>query len=219
VEISVAQGNFAAAALDFACVIPGVGFIKAGVKAEKLGEAVVKALKVEKALNKVAKAVEATGEVLGKGKTLALKVVEKIPKIHVEEVYVGGLRTAEGVEVGGFRYFAVKVGEKEGGKVAKGLGKAEPIDVKLKYKEGWTETQKAEADAKIEALNNSSAVKTTPERSGTSASVRYKKANGPDSVPEGSDVDHKLDLQLGVKTIQVTCGHLIAVSTEALGSK
>ena len=123
-EISVAQGNFAAAALDFACVIPGVGFIKAGVKAEKLGEAVVKALKVEKALNKVAKAVEATGEVLGKGKTLALKVVEKIPKIHVEEVYVGGLRTAEGVEVGGFRYFAVKVGEKEGGKIAEGAGKA-----------------------------------------------------------------------------------------------
>ena len=122
--ISVAQGNFAAAALDFACVIPGVGFIKAGVKAEKLGEAVVKALKVEKALNKVAKAVEVTGEVLGKGKTLALKVVEKIPKIHVEEVYVGGLRTAEGVEVGGFRYFAVKVGEKEGGKVAKGSSKA-----------------------------------------------------------------------------------------------
>jgi len=127
VEISVAQGNFAAAALDFACVIPGVGFIKAGVKAEKLGEAVVKALKVEKALNKVAKAVEATGEVLGKGKTLALKVVEKIPKIHVEEVYVGGLRTAEGVEVGGFRYFAVKVGEKEGGKIAEGSGKGKSI--------------------------------------------------------------------------------------------
>jgi len=120
--ISVAQGNFAAAALDFACVIPGVGFIKAGVKAERLGKAVVKALKVEKALNKVAKAVEVTGEVLGKGKTLALKVVEKIPKIHVEEVYVGGLRTAEGVEVGGFRYFAVKVGEKEGGKVAERAG-------------------------------------------------------------------------------------------------
>ena len=108
----VAQENYAAAALDFACVIPGVGFIKAGVKAErlaKLGEAAVKALKVEKALNKVAKAVEVTGEVLGKGKTLALKVVEKIPKIRVE--------------VGGFRYFAVKVGEKEGGKVAKESGK------------------------------------------------------------------------------------------------
>jgi len=81
-------------------------------------------VKAAKALNKAVKAVEVTGEVLGKGKTLALKVVEKIPKIHVEEVYVGGLRTAEGVEVGGFRYFAVKVGEKEGGKVAKGSGKA-----------------------------------------------------------------------------------------------
>ena len=73
------------------------------------------------------------------------------------------------------------------------------LNLYLKYKKGWTEAQKVEADAKIEALNNSSAVKTTPERSGTSASSRYKKANGPDSVPKGSDVDHKLDLQLGGK--------------------
>jgi len=136
--ISVARGNYAAAALDFACVVPGVGFIKAGVKAErlaKLGEAAVKALKVEKALNKVAKIAEVTGEVLGKGKTLALKVVEKIPKIHVEEVYVGGLRTAEGVEVGGFRYFAVRAGEKEGGKVAEGASKA--ADRQAAVRQAW----------------------------------------------------------------------------------
>jgi len=92
-------------------------------------------VKAAKALNKAAKTVEILGEVLGKGKTLALKVVEKIPKIHVEEVYVGGLRTAEGVEVGGFRYFAVKVGEKEGGKVAEG-GKLLPGEGKVgTYKE------------------------------------------------------------------------------------
>jgi len=135
--ISVAQGDFAAAALDFACVIPGVGFIKAGVKAERLGKAAVKALKVEKALNKVVKAVEVTGGVLGKGKTLALKVVEKIPKLHVEEVYVGGLRTAEGVEVGGFRYFAVRTGEKEGGKVAKEAGKVKPRKPLQPNREKW----------------------------------------------------------------------------------
>ena len=63
-----------------------------GIKAEKLGKAAVKTLKA-------AKTVEILGEVLGKGKTLALKVVKKIPKIRVEEVYLGGLRTAEGVEV------------------------------------------------------------------------------------------------------------------------
>ncbi|SEP36772.1 hypothetical protein [Propionispora vibrioides] len=75
--------------------------------------------------------------------------------------------------------------------------KNDSVVVNLKYKKGWTKEQRAEADAKTEFLNNSNAVKTNPQRGGTSASSRYKKANGVDSVPKNSDVDHKLDLQLG----------------------
>jgi len=81
----------------------------------------------------------------------------------------------------------------------KGPSNPEAVSIKLKYKEGWTVEQKAAANSKVEVLNNSEAIKTTPQRSGTSASSRYKKANGPDSVPEGAEVDHKLDLQLGGK--------------------
>lgn len=53
------------------------------------------------------------------------------------------------------------------------------------------------ADAKIQALNSADLVVTPVERSGTSASRRYKAAGG--NVPAGSDVDHPVDLQLGGK--------------------
>ncbi|WP_300379880.1 hypothetical protein [Clostridium sp.] len=67
----------------------------------------------------------------------------------------------------------------------------------MKYKDGWTAAQKAEADAKVRALTEADTVKTVPNRRGTSASSRYKKANGSDSVLKGNDVDHTIDLQLG----------------------
>ncbi|OPX42854.1 hypothetical protein CLHUN_31780 [Ruminiclostridium hungatei] len=71
------------------------------------------------------------------------------------------------------------------------------VNIELKYKDGWTAAQRVEADAKVQALTEAPTVKTAPNRSGTSASSRYKKANGPDSVPQGKDVDHTIDLQLG----------------------
>ncbi|WP_152495096.1 hemagglutinin repeat-containing protein [Paraburkholderia kururiensis] len=71
------------------------------------------------------------------------------------------------------------------------------VDLSLKYKEGWTDAQRAAADAKIQALNSADLVVTPVERSGTSASRRYKAAGG--NVPAGSDVDHPVDLQLGGK--------------------
>lgn len=71
------------------------------------------------------------------------------------------------------------------------------VDVELKFKDGWTDAQKAEAIAKMEALTKAKTVKTTVERNGPSASSRYKSENGADSVPDGYDVDHTIDLQLG----------------------
>ncbi len=76
-------------------------------------------------------------------------------------------------------------------------GGTKTVDVELKYKDGWTAAQKAEADAKVKALTESNTVKTQPVRSGTAASSRYKSAYGETSVPNGYDVDHTIDLQLG----------------------
>ena len=66
----------------------------------------------------------------------------------------------------------------------------------MKYKEGWTAEQRAEADAKVQALSEAYTVKTQVERKGT-ASTTYKATYGANSVPTGYDVDHTIDLQLG----------------------
>ena len=71
------------------------------------------------------------------------------------------------------------------------------VDIELKYKDGWTAAQKAEADAKVKALSDATTEKTPANRGGTSASSRYKSAYGKSSVPSGYDVDHTIDLQLG----------------------
>jgi filamentous hemagglutinin len=76
---------------------------------------------------------------------------------------------------------------------------ADGVVLSLRYKPGWTAGQRAAADAKVSALNDAAQagqLRVTPvERSGTSASSRYRKAGG--DVPDGSDVDHTIDLQLG----------------------
>ncbi len=68
-------------------------------------------------------------------------------------------------------------------------------DVELSYKKGWTSEQKAQADAKCQALSNADTVKTNVagKRNGTKTS-RYRKDN---SIPSSQDVDHIIDLQLG----------------------
>ena len=70
------------------------------------------------------------------------------------------------------------------------------VDIELKYKDGWTAAQKAEADAKVKALSDATTVKTPANRGGTSAFSRYKSAYDKSSVPSGYDVDHTIDLQL-----------------------
>ncbi len=69
------------------------------------------------------------------------------------------------------------------------------VDLSLTYKSGWTDAQRAAADAKVKILNDADTVLTVPVRSGTSAASRYKQAGN--TVPKGSDVDHMVDLQLG----------------------
>ena len=70
-------------------------------------------------------------------------------------------------------------------------------DAELSYKENWTPEQRAEADAKCKALSEADTVKTKPERSSASASIKYKSEYGEDSILKTQDVDHTIDLQLG----------------------
>ncbi|TBW45981.1 hypothetical protein EZI54_23325 [Marinobacter halodurans] len=72
---------------------------------------------------------------------------------------------------------------------------AKKVDLNLKYKDGWTNAQKAAADAKCQVLCDANTVVTQAQRSGTSASSRYKRAGN--TVSPGDDVDHSVDLQLG----------------------
>ena len=76
-------------------------------------------------------------------------------------------------------------------------GVPDVVDVNLKYKKNWTPEQIAEADAKVKALSEGATIKTPVDRSGTSARAIYKKVYGENSIPEGYDVDHVIDLQLG----------------------
>lgn len=71
--------------------------------------------------------------------------------------------------------------------------------LRLKYQADWTPAQRNAADSKVkaywEASQRAKLKKVRPQRSGTSAVSRYEKANG--VVPNGFDVDHVIDLQLG----------------------
>jgi hypothetical protein len=69
------------------------------------------------------------------------------------------------------------------------------VDLEVKYKEGWTAAQRAEADAKVKFLTGAPTIVTSSDRSGTAAATnRYKRS---EDVPRGTDVDHMQDLQLG----------------------
>jgi hypothetical protein len=75
------------------------------------------------------------------------------------------------------------------------MGNRSGVDLALKHKPGWTATQQAEATAKAQTLNDSETSVTQVDRTGSSATRRYRQAKG--VIPEGSDVDHVVDLQLG----------------------
>ncbi len=81
--------------------------------------------------------------------------------------------------------------------VENGNIKVQTKNIDLKYKDGWTPYQKDQADQKIKMLNEATTIKTKPNRKGTSASVRYKKANNIDDIGKNIDIDHSVELQLG----------------------
>ncbi len=91
------------------------------------------------------------------------------------------------------------------------------VDLSLRYKPGWTDAQKAAADAKVDALNNADTVVTPVQRSGTSASARYKSSGG--TVPAGHDVDHTIDLQLGGKDVVQNMAPLDQSVNRSLGAQ
>lgn len=69
----------------------------------------------------------------------------------------------------------------------------------LRYGNGWTKAQRRAAEEKVKAYYDAARRgelrKTVSQRSGTSAGSRYKKEGR--TVPDGSEVDHTIDLQLG----------------------
>jgi filamentous hemagglutinin len=90
----------------------------------------------------------------------------------------------------------------EGGTAAAdaAAGAEDGLNLALKYKEGWTPEQIAEADAKVAKLDEAAQrgdaqVTKSPVRGPTAASKVFKDAGG--LVPSGYDVDHVIDLQLG----------------------
>ncbi|MEF9406464.1 hypothetical protein V4891_22665, partial [Ralstonia solanacearum species complex bacterium KE055] len=91
------------------------------------------------------------------------------------------------------------------------------VDLTLHYKEGWNDAQRAAADAKVDALNSANLVVTPVERSGTSASRRYKAAGG--EVPKNSDVDHTIDLQLGGADTRANMAPLDSSVNRSLGAQ
>lgn len=76
--------------------------------------------------------------------------------------------------------------------------KKNPVDVYLKYKKGWTDEQKAAADAKLKICSEADTVKSEVIR-GNQKKLRsqLKKTLGIKKIPEGYDVDHVVDLQIG----------------------
>ncbi len=86
---------------------------------------------------------------------------------------------------------------------AEGAGKAvleaaeevgdDAVDINLKYKHGWSNSQRAAADGKVKALTEAETkVVKNPSRSGT-AQAKYRKDSGLDA---SMDADHTIDLQL-----------------------
>jgi hypothetical protein len=71
--------------------------------------------------------------------------------------------------------------------------------LRLKYGSGWSAAQRTAADKKAQAIweagQRGELKKTASQRSSISASSRYREAGG--FVPDGYDVDHIIDLQLG----------------------
>lgn len=94
-------------------------------------------------------------------------------------------------------------------------------NLSLKYKSGWSASQRAAADKKVGQLDavakRGELRASTPERSGTSARSRFEADGG--QVSKGQDVDHVQDLQLGGKDVTGNMQALDSSVNRSLGSQ
>lgn len=91
------------------------------------------------------------------------------------------------------------------------------VDLHLKYMEKWDQTQRMAADAKCKALCDLDTFVAKSDRSGSSGAKVYKDAGY--IVPEGHDVDHIKDLQLGGTTTLDNLATLDASVNRSLGAQ
>lgn len=101
------------------------------------------------------------------------------------------------------------------------VASTEGKSLSLKYKPGWSASQRAAADKKVGQLD--AAAKrgelrpSTPERSGTAGRRRFEADGG--QVSKGQDVDHIQDLQLGGKDVTGNMQGLDSSVNRSLGSQ
>ena len=75
---------------------------------------------------------------------------------------------------------------------------SEQVVVRLKYKKGWSEEQRAQADAKVAALNKAdTSVRNVKGEKRKNVRKMYIEEYGKDSIPANHDIDHIIDKQLG----------------------
>lgn len=127
--------------------------------------------------------------------------LEAIPKVKQAQVLQGGVTIAvEGAAQGAVTVAMAPRGGAPNVKTTLPLKPpSKPVDIKLKYREDWTEQQRADARAKIKRLNEAEDKKVvkSPKRVNQNASAFFRR-HGYD-VPPGCDVDHCVDLQLNGK--------------------
>jgi hypothetical protein len=164
--------------LDVVGLLPVVGDLKYVGDAGKLAE---KALKNADEIGTLVKDADKAADAVDEAGTL-VKDADKAADA-VEKAY----QDAAGGLAGDAEKTVEDISEDAGNK----------IDVSLQYKDGWTSEQKAAADEKLKVLSEANTVKTPVNRSGTFARTIYKRAYGNNSIPQGFDIDHKIDLQLG----------------------
>ncbi|RVU34813.1 HNH endonuclease [Hwanghaeella grinnelliae] len=91
------------------------------------------------------------------------------------------------------------------------------VNLQLKYMKKWDQTQRMAADAKCKALCDLDTFVAKSDRSGSSGAKVYKDAGH--IVPEGHDVDHIKDLQLGGTTTLDNLATLDASVNRSLGAQ
>ena len=94
-----------------------------------------------------------------------------------------------------------------------------PVDLELRYKQDWTQEQRADARAKVEKLNQAKNKKVVKKVQRGSASASSKFRDDGNEVPPGCDVDHCVDLQLNGKDTLSNMWPLDSSVNRSLGSQ